>query len=377
MSFFDRLIPDSEKSSREKEDTGGSRIEQIRARRSAHGGTNRPASRNSHSSRSKSQKYESTFADVGAYARTPADLALARAKREQEQAQERKRAQQQVKERAQQRARATRFRGQSATWAGERPGGWLSRIPLPRIAIGRIALPNGIRWVELGLAGICMAMLIFIFASDYFYVQSINTIGVRYVDLDRVYAVSGLHGSHILWVNPAQATEKLLQAEPNIKHADIKIVWPAKILVTIEEYEPTILWQQGGAENWITSDGKVVAALTSRPDLLPIIADAPAEPLTVGGSVPPAAVEGAILLKALRTNIESLHYDPINGLSYQDGRGWRGYFGTGANMEHKLLVYETLVADLETRGIHPQYILVVDPESPVYYTDQMLNLEGQ
>ncbi len=352
-------------------------MEQIRARRSAQSEKARPASRNARNVRSDSQKYESTFADAGAYTRTPADLALARAKREQEQAQERKHAQQQARVRAQQRARSTRFRGEAATWTGERPSGWLSRIPLPQISISRIALPNGVRWVGLGLAGICLALLIFIFASDYFYVLSINTVGVRYVDQDRMYAGSGLHGSHILWVNPARAAENLLQADPNIKHAEVKIVWPAKILVTIEEYEPTLLWQQGGAENWITSDGKVVTALASRPDLLPIIADAPAEPLAVGSSVPAAAVEGAILLKALRTNIESLHYDPINGLSYQDGRGWRGYFGTGANMEHKLLVYETLVTDLETRGIHPQYVLVVDPESPVYYTDQMMNSEGQ
>jgi len=56
----------------------------------------------------------------------------------------------------------------------------------------------------------------------------------------------------------------------------------------------------------------------------------------------------------------------VHGLSYQDGRGWRAYFGVGINMGLKLAIYETLVADLVSRGIQPIYIDVSDPDAPFY-----------
>ena len=61
-----------------------------------------------------------------------------------------------------------------------------------------------------------------------------------------------------------------------------------------------------------------------------------------------------------------LYYDSVHGLSYQDGRGWRGYFGVGADMDIKLAVYETLIEDLEARGLVPVYIDVSNPDAPFY-----------
>ena len=91
-----------------------------------------------------------------------------------------------------------------------------------------------------------------------------------------------------------------------------------------------------------------------------------ANALTTESRIPAPVIEGALQLKQLRSNIELLHYDSVNGLSYQDGRNWRGYFGAGADMEVKLAVYETLVANLMARGIHPSIINVVNKDAPYY-----------
>ena len=85
--------------------------------------------------------------------------------------------------------------------------------------------------------------------------------------------------------------------------------------------------------------------------------------------VPREVLEGAIQLRELRPTIEKLYYQPHGGLSYQDGRGWRGYFGTGAQMNQKLAVYESVVADLLARGIQPAYISVSNQEKPYYKAD--------
>jgi hypothetical protein len=82
--------------------------------------------------------------------------------------------------------------------------------------------------------------------------------------------------------------------------------------------------------------------------------------------VPAEAVAGALQLRQLRPNIELLHYDALRGLSYQDGRGWRGYFGVGTDMAQKLAVYEDLVADLTARGIQPTMISVESAQAPYY-----------
>ena len=83
-------------------------------------------------------------------------------------------------------------------------------------------------------------------------------------------------------------------------------------------------------------------------------------------SIDPRVVLGAQQLKTLRSNIDVLYYDPAHGLSYQDGRGWRGYFGIGTNMAAKITVYEALVENLLSRGIQPVRIDVTNPNAPVY-----------
>jgi hypothetical protein len=82
--------------------------------------------------------------------------------------------------------------------------------------------------------------------------------------------------------------------------------------------------------------------------------------------IPQDVMDGAKQLRQLRPNIEKLYYRGDSGLSYQDGRGWRVYFGTGTDMNQKLVIYETIVEDLLARGLTPQYISVSNQEKPYY-----------
>jgi hypothetical protein len=90
------------------------------------------------------------------------------------------------------------------------------------------------------------------------------------------------------------------------------------------------------------------------------------EPVGALTFIPVEVLEGALQLRQLRPNIELLYYRPANGLSFEDGRGWRVSFGTGTNMPQKLVVYETIVEDLVTRGLTPTYVSVTNQEKPYY-----------
>ena len=82
--------------------------------------------------------------------------------------------------------------------------------------------------------------------------------------------------------------------------------------------------------------------------------------------VPPEVVSGALYLRELRPSINELYYRPSEGLSFQDGRGWRVHFGTGNDMNQKLVLYETIINDLLARGINPVYISVSNKSKPYY-----------
>ena len=82
--------------------------------------------------------------------------------------------------------------------------------------------------------------------------------------------------------------------------------------------------------------------------------------------MPEAVLAGALQLRELRPNIDKLYYQPSDGLGYQDGRGWTAYFGAGRDMHQKLVVYETIVANLLERGARPAYISVANQYKPYY-----------
>jgi hypothetical protein len=69
----------------------------------------------------------------------------------------------------------------------------------------------------------------------------------------------------------------------------------------------------------------------------------------------------------------TMFFDSSNGLGWEDGRGWKAYFGTSANdMPLKARVYQSLVNSLMNRGKVPVFISVVYPDAPFY---RMADLE--
>ncbi len=82
--------------------------------------------------------------------------------------------------------------------------------------------------------------------------------------------------------------------------------------------------------------------------------------------VPQEVLNGALSLRQLRPSINELYYRPSGGLIYRDARGWQVYFGTGTDMNQKLVLYETILNDLLTRGQNPRYISVSNMSKPYY-----------
>ncbi len=232
-------------------------------------------------------------------------------------------------------------------------------LPLSTAALAPIV--GSWRMLSLTLLILLVGMLARLLTDRSMYVTAINLGGAALVPAEEIFAGSGIAGSHIFWVDPAEAQRQVAEI-PGIATAKVAVAWPAKVTVVVVEREPKLSLVEGEKKWWVDAAGQKFASRGDLPGILPVLSESG----STLSALPPEAVQGALQLKQLRTNIEKLYYDPQHGLSYQDGRGWRGYFGVGADMPQKLAVYERLIDDLVKQGINPQVISVESLRAPYY-----------
>jgi hypothetical protein len=251
-------------------------------------------------------------------------------------------------------------------------GAWLAALPLP--ALPRLSF--GWRQASLVMVVLLAGMLVRLLADPAMYVDGVNLGGAALVPGQEIYARSGIAGQHIFWVDPEEVQRNVAEV-PGIASVQVSVEWPNIVTILVTERIPVVTWIENEEHYWVDADGEKFKARGDLPGLLPLMLDdAPGRPglhAATEERVPPEAVAGALQLRELRPNIELLHYDAQRGLSYADGRGWRGYFGVGTDMPQKLAVYERLVEDLLAKGIQPRLISVERPLAPYY---QILETEA-
>ncbi|MCB9419426.1 MAG: FtsQ-type POTRA domain-containing protein [Ardenticatenaceae bacterium] len=241
------------------------------------------------------------------------------------------------------------------------------------------------RWISLLLLAIVTAALVLIGLDENFYLTVIPVDGTVSVPASEIVEASQLAGAHIFSVEPEAAAERVAEV-PGVINAAVSLSWPNKVLIEVEEDSPVAVWQEGEQQFWVTGNGRLIPVRATVPGLLLIESEMPAAaaPIVVGSEsedgntavspepqanlafIPQDVLAGAEQLRQLRPNIEKLYYRGDSGLSYQDGRGWRVFFGTGTDMNQKLVIYETIVDDLLARGLTPQYISVSNQKKPYY-----------
>jgi hypothetical protein len=244
--------------------------------------------------------------------------------------------------------------------------GWLAGLTALAPAIPHVTLTW--RMASLFICLMLGGMLMRVMTDRSMFIDGINLGGSALVPGEEIYSHSGIAGQHIFWVDPAEVQRQVMEV-PGIAGALVSVEWPNTVTIVVTERIPVVTWIENERTWWVDADGNRFRAREDLPGLLPIMVDDSKGKTNTpdGAAVPAAAIHGALQLRELRPNIEMLHYDSLNGLSYQDGRGWRGYFGVGTDMPQKLAVYERLTEDLTARGIYPKKISVENLDAP-YYT---------
>lgn len=220
------------------------------------------------------------------------------------------------------------------------------------------------RWMSLALLAVCIWVIGLIGQDESFYLKSIPVTGNVSFSAADIIAGSGLGDAHIFAADPNEAAARIGDL-PGVISATVTLDWPNQATIAISEDTPVAVWVQQNDRYWVNETGDLVPARMGTTGLLTIEAEQES-PFGEDLFLPDDVLRGALQLRELRPNIDHLYYRSGNGLSYQDGRGWRVYFGSGLDMAQKLAVYETLVEDLMSRSITPSYISVSNQEKPYY-----------
>ncbi|MBN1201657.1 MAG: FtsQ-type POTRA domain-containing protein [Anaerolineae bacterium] len=215
------------------------------------------------------------------------------------------------------------------------------------------------------VVGLAVVLYLFLTASAFF-VNSVAIGGEKYLSREEIFRFSDVAQRHIFWIDP-QDVEARLEEVPNIADASVFVGWPPDMMqIIVTEREPALIWEQG-VRVWVDVNGIVMKQREDRPDLLRIVVPDNTEPIDVGARVPQTIIQGALQLRSRYPNIDVLLYDSMKGLGYHDGRGWTVWFGTGEEMDVKLLVYNQVVENILAQRIQPGEVVMSDPDRP-YYT---------
>jgi cell division protein FtsQ len=231
------------------------------------------------------------------------------------------------------------------------------------------------RWISAGLVLLLGFSLYLMWTLPYFRVPAITLTGNNRLTREEIEAVLAITGQSIFMLQPQDLALRLRLQYPELTAAEVKVYLPNYVFVEIAERRPVILWQQGPGFTWVDADGVAFRPRGDAGDLVTVAAlDAPpAGDLPSGDPLHPPAFMAPDLVAAILTLAPQvpdgavLSYDAYDGLGWEDGRGWKAAFGTGAaEMPLKLRVYQSLVESLAAEGRIPEYINVAFTDAPYF-----------
>lgn len=243
-------------------------------------------------------------------------------------------------------------------------------VRLPSIPVLRI----GPRLLSAVLFGATLLAIQRVVTSPGFQVGSVEVIGQRMLSANQVRSIARSEGRSVFLIDPAAAADRLT-AMPEIASARLRVRWPNRVTIQIEERHPLVAWNDGGRTWWISPDGMAFLEHGEWPGLVKVEADEPA--LRIGDDplqpvIEPELLWAAAALSAQVPEVDVLRYHAEHGLGFKDPQGWTAFFGDGGDMVAKMRLYRTVAAHMVQRSFRPVVVSVEDPTAPYYSTNRDL-----
>ncbi len=228
-----------------------------------------------------------------------------------------------------------------------------------------------------GLIAILMTLILYtLFNAPTFQVHQIEVTGLQRLTPADLQAVLAISGKPVVTIDPQTIKVRLESAFPELKDIRIRVVLPARILITLTERQPVLAWQVGGDTYWIDPEGVLIRPRGEAGDL-PIVSANTLPPLKEpvssnssevwGQSTSPQLIQAILSLRQRLSPEIPLVYDSENGFGWQDPNGWQVLIGNSLHdFEAKMQLYQIILEQIQQRGLHPQVISLEYLHAPFY-----------
>ncbi|MDO9545744.1 MAG: FtsQ-type POTRA domain-containing protein [Pelolinea sp.] len=247
----------------------------------------------------------------------------------------------------------------------------------------------------------CSIALLTAWRSPQYEVSSVQIKGLSRLSEDEVLDTLNIYGKHIFALEKSSVIEPLIREFPELRDIRVEFSLPATVFLNVKERQPMIAWQTTDLQIWIDSEGYLIPARGETEQMLTIQANAmPAYRILVYEDIEnienvirdkpqikdesgdqtffsyPKQIDGNLLTAILQLNAwmpgESvLLYQEKRGIGWKDVRGWDVFIGSKLeNINDKMVMYETIVRELEKQGIQPSMVSVEFLHAPYYRLDE-------
>lgn len=245
------------------------------------------------------------------------------------------------------------------------PGAELRLPAIPAVRLGWRVLSGFLVVLLLGL-------LYTLWNLPAYQVEAARVRGLQRLTAQEVNAVLKVAGKPIFTVEPRRLERDLQEAFPELYDIAVRASFPAEVMVSVQERQPVLAWNQGSLTLWVDEQG---VAFPPRGEAdIQVLVEGLAAPPSLPASeeqkarfLDPAWIPAIITVAEYAPEGTRLLYDSRHGLGWQDPQGWQVFLGKdnrdiGENMQ----VYTALKKQLVRDGISPALISVEYVDAPYY-----------
>jgi cell division protein FtsQ len=244
-------------------------------------------------------------------------------------------------------------------------------LPKPAIAA------KGWIWAlaQVALLGMLAVGALLLLAQPAFKVSSVHVDGLKQLRQEEVSEAMALPTDRNIFFLNHGALESRLASLPWVRSSSVRLLLPGRVEVSVQEWTPAAVLQQGEQAYYMNELGKVLAPAHEAGRLLIVYRRGAAPPRLGDTAVPTELVQ---LLKPLRdgfpgafkVGVQSFSLDQRDTLSLRTDRGWTIIFGQmttadqRASLEPKLAALRALGAKLDLATAPIDYINLMNPRAP-------------
>ena len=227
----------------------------------------------------------------------------------------------------------------------------------------------GTRTIALVIMILAIGSLLRFSRSDRFMVDQISVDGMTMLTAAQVRSLVGVEGKSIFFLDP-EIIVNLLEEAAEVKSAEIRMGWPNRIDVQIQERLPIVEWNDAGRIWWLSNDGVAYVKHGEKNGLIQINSQETSLQVDENALTPvvnPTLMRTVASLSKHLPEVQSWDFDLDHGLGFTDGNGWQVYFGTSGDMPMKVRIYRSIAEKLAADNVQITMVSVEDQSAP-YYT---------